>query len=122
MDGDNGTSENKAQGRYQELGEEILPAETGSIEKFINFASEHARMRGFTDNRINEIREVLTEALGNIIKFTFDDSNGEIKVSCNVDKFGKFVLAIVDSGNPLTCFSRTTPSSALSILTPRDHG
>lgn len=109
MDEDNGTSENKAQGRYQELGEEILPAETGSIEKFIDFASEHARMRGFSDNRINEIREVLTEALGNIINFTFDDSKGEIKVSCNVDKFGKFVLAVVDSGKPFNMLLEDDP-------------
>ncbi len=109
MDGDNGTSENKTQGRYRVLGEEMLPAETGSIEKFINFASEHARMGGFTDNRIDEIREVLTETLGNIIKFTFDDSKGEIQVSCNVDKFGKFVLAIVDSGKPFNMLLEDDP-------------
>ena len=120
MDGENGTSENKAQGRYQVLGEEMLPAETGSIEKFIEFASKHARLHGFTDNRINEIREVLTEALSNIIQFTFDDSKGEIKVSCNVDKFGKFVLAIVDSGKPFNMLLEDDPF--IGSLNPDPRG
>lgn len=109
MDGENGTSENKAQGRYQVLGETAHPAETGSIDTFIEFASKHARARGFADSRIDEIKKVLGEALRNIVQFTFDKSPGEIKVSCNIDKFGKFVLAIIDSGKPFNMLLEDDP-------------
>jgi anti-sigma regulatory factor (Ser/Thr protein kinase) len=109
MDGRNGTSENKAQGRYEVLGETVHPAEIGSIEKFIAFASQYARQRGFTDSRIDEVRKVLDEALRNIVRFTFDEAPGEIKVSCNIDKFGKFVLAIIDSGKPFNMLLEDDP-------------
>ncbi len=109
MDSDNGTSENKPQGRYQVLGEEARPAAMESIDPFIGFAAEHARQRGFTEDRIEEIRKVLNETLRNIIQFTFGDLPGEIKVSCNVDKFGKFVLAVVDSGKPFNMLLEDDP-------------
>lgn len=109
MEGQNGTSENKGQGRYQVLGEHTSEARRESIDAFIEFACGHARERGFTDDRIDQITRVLREALTNIITFTFDDSPGEIKVSCNIDKFGKFVLAIVDSGKPLNMLLEDDP-------------
>ncbi len=109
MDGENGTSENKAQGRYEVLGELTLPAQTGSIGEFVEFASGYARQRGFADSRIQEIDKVLNEALRNIIQFTFDNSPGEVRVSCNIDKFGKFVLAIVDSGKPFNMLLEDDP-------------
>jgi len=120
MDGENGTSENKTQGRYEVLGEETLAAEIGFIDKFIEFATEHARRRGFADNRIDEIKKVLSEALRNVIQFTFDDSPGEIKVSCNIDKFGKFVLAIVDSGKPFNMLLEDDPF--INSLNPDPQG
>lgn len=120
MDGENGTRENKTQGRYQVLGEETLPAETKSIDRFVEFASQHARRRGFADSRIDEIRKVLGEALRNIMQFTFDSSPGEIKVSCNIDKFGKFVLAVVDSGKPFNMLLEDDPF--IGSLNPRSGG
>jgi len=87
---ENGTSENKTQGRYQVLGEETLPAEMGSISKFVEFATEHARQRGFAGSRIDEIRKVLNETLRNIIQFTFDSTPGEIRVSCNIESYSRF--------------------------------
>lgn len=120
MDGENGTSENKTQGRYQVLGEETLPANAGSIGTFIEFATGHARQRGFTDNRVDEITKVLNEALHNIIEFAFDTSGGDIKVSCNIDKFGKFVLAIVDSGKPFNMLLEDDPF--IGSLQPGSEG
>ena len=120
MDGENGTSENKAQGRYQVLGEETFPADTESIGRCIEFAAGHARQRGFTDDRIEEITRVLDEALRNIIRFTFDGAVGEIRVSCNIDKFGKFVLAIVDSGKAFNMLLEDDPF--IGSLDPQGSG
>ena len=47
--------------------------------------------------------------LQNVMQFTFDNSQGEIKVSCNIDKFGKFVLAIIDSGKPFNMLLEDDP-------------
>jgi anti-sigma regulatory factor (Ser/Thr protein kinase) len=58
---------------------------------------------------MDQITRVLREALTNIITFTFDDAPGEMKVSCNIDKFGKFVLAIVDSGKPFNMLLEDDP-------------
>ncbi|HOW53020.1 MAG TPA: ATP-binding protein [Syntrophorhabdaceae bacterium] len=110
MEGENGTSDNKQQqGRYQVLGEYTGEAKTASIDTFIEFAASHARDRQFTGDRIDEIDRVLREVLTNIINFTFDRGPGEIKVSCNLDKFGKFVLAIVDSGKPFNMLLEDDP-------------
>lgn len=108
-EGQNGTGNNREQGRYQVLGEHAGEARTESIGDFVSFASSHARDRQFTDERIDEVRKVLTEALTNIINFTFAEGPGEIKVSCNLDKFGKFVLAIVDSGKPFNMLLEDDP-------------
>lgn len=120
MDGDNGTSDNRAQGRYQVLAEETFPSDTGSIGRCIEFAAGHARQRGFTDDRVDEIGKVLDEALRNIMQFTFDGPGGEIRVSCNVDKFGKFVLAIVDSGKPFNMLLEDDPF--IGSLNPQGPG
>jgi len=109
MEGENGTSDNKEQGRYQLLGEYDGEAKMDSIDAFIEFAVSHARDRQFTDDRLAEIDRVLREALTNIITFTFDEGPGEIKVSCKLDKFGKFVLAIVDSGKPFNMLLEDDP-------------
>ncbi|MHB8108516.1 MAG: ATP-binding protein [Syntrophorhabdaceae bacterium] len=119
MDSDNGTSENKSQGRYKVLGEYTDDAKMESVDHFIDFAVDHARQRGFSDNRIEEIARVLKEAVTNIIRFTFDDSPGEIKISCNIDKFGKFVLAIVDSGKPFNMLLEDDPFIG-SLESPSD--
>lgn len=120
MDSENGTSEKKAQGRYQVLGEQTLPADAGCVGAFVEFAAGHARRRGFTDSRIDEITKVLNEALNNIIQFTFETSGGDIKVSCNIDKFGKFVLAIVDSGKPFNMLLEDDPF--IGSLQPHPEG
>ncbi len=120
MDGENGTNENRSQGRYQLLGEALFPAEMGSVDSSIEFAADHARRRGFTVDRIEEIKKVLNEALRNIIRFAFENASGEIKVSCNLDKFGKFVLAIVDSGKPFNMLLEDDPF--IGSLNPDTHG
>lgn len=109
MEGHNGTTDNTVQGRYQVLGEYAAQASMDSIEGFIEFASTHARQRGFTDGRVEEVRRVLTETLTNIVTFTFDNEPGEIQLSCNLDKFGKYVLALVDSGKPFNMLLEDDP-------------
>ena len=109
MEGENGTGENTSQSRYQVLAEKTLAARPESIGDFIAFASEQARLSGFSDDRITEIEKVLTDAVRNIIEFTFGEAAGEITLSCNIDKFGKFVLAVVDSGKPFNMLLEDDP-------------
>ncbi len=109
MEGENGNSDNKEQGRYRLLGEYAGEAKMDSIDAFIEFAVSHARNRQFTDDRLAEIDRVLREALTNIITFTFDKGPGEIVLSCNLDKFGKFVLAIIDRGKPFNMLLEDDP-------------
>jgi len=109
MEGQNGTSENKAQGRYQVLGEYVAQASMGSLDGFIEFACNHAAQRGFSDDRLEEVRRVLAEVLANIVTFTFENVPGEIKLSCNIDRFGKYVLALVDSGRPFNMLLEDDP-------------
>ncbi len=109
MEGQNGTNDNKAQGRYQVLGEYAAQASMESMGGFIEFACTHARQRGFTDERIEEVRRVLTEALTNIVAFTFENVPGEVKLSCNLDRFGKYVIALIDSGKPFNMLLEDDP-------------
>jgi anti-sigma regulatory factor (Ser/Thr protein kinase) len=98
MEGHNGMGENEAQALPRVLGEYAAEASMDSLDGFIEFACDHAAGQGFADDRVQEVRRVLTEALTNIVTFTFDNTPREIKLSCKVDKFGKYVLALVDSG------------------------
>lgn len=110
MEAENGNSDNKQQqGLFRVLGEYTGEAKIGSIDAFVEFAASMARDRQFTEERIVEIGRVLREALDNIINFTFDEVPGEIKVSCKIDKFGKFVLAIIDSGKPFNMLLADDP-------------
>lgn len=110
MEVENGISDNKQQqGLYRALGEYTGEAKIGSIDAFIEFAASLARDRQFTEERIAEIERVLREALTNIINFTFDKVPGEIKVSCKIDKFGKFVISIIDSGKAFNMLLEDDP-------------
>lgn len=109
MEGQNGTWDDRQQGLSRALGEHTGEANIGSIDAFIEFAASMARNQQFPEERIAEIGRVLGEALANIINFTFDKVPGEIKVSCKIDKFGKFVLAIVDSGKPFNMLLEDDP-------------
>lgn len=109
MDEQNVNGDSKTQGRYQVLGEFIGKARLEAIDAFIDFAATHAKKRQFTDERTDEMARVLKEALANIITYTFGGEPGEISLSCNLDKFGKFVLAIVDSGKPFNMLLEDDP-------------
>ncbi len=98
MEGQNGTNDNGAQELPRVLGEYAAEASMDSLHGFIEFACNHAAGQGFTVDRLEEVRRVLTEALTNIVTFTFHNEPGEIKLSCKVDKFGKYVVSLIDSG------------------------
>lgn len=109
MEGHNGFGNDEAQGLPRFVGEYAAEASMGSLEGFIEFACSHAAEQGFTDDRVHEVRRVLTEALTNIVSFTFDNLPGEIKLSCKIDKFGKYVVALVDSGKPYNVLLEDDP-------------
>lgn len=109
MEGHNGLGEDAAQGLQRVLGEYAAEASLHSLDGFIEFACSHAAQRGFTDDRLEEVRRVLTEALTNIVTFTFGDQPAEITLSCKIDKFGKYVVALVDSGKPYNMLLEDDP-------------
>ncbi len=109
MEGHSGMSEDEARGLPRFLGEYGAEASMDSLEGFIEFACNHAAEQGFTDDRVEEVRRVLTEALTNIVTFTFDNAPGEIKLSCKIDKFGKYVVALVDSGKAFNMLLEDDP-------------
>ena len=71
--------------------------------------SEHALGGYRVQGRGAAAEKVLTDAVRNIIEFTFGEAAGEITLSCNIDKFGKFVLAVVDSGKPFNMLLEDDP-------------
>ena len=82
------------------LGEMRESADSGSVQKFVEFVSGLARGQRYGEERISEIAKASTEALENIVGHAFRGAGGDIQITCTLDRAERIVLKIVDWGQP----------------------
>ena len=80
------------------LDEITKPARMESIPELIEFVGVHAWEVGFADQKVEEIKAAVTEALENIINFACADVEAEVTVSCKVDETYALVINLIDTG------------------------
>jgi serine/threonine-protein kinase RsbW len=71
-----------------------------ALPELLEFVSGVERQHGFPEDRIEEIRLALDEAFKNILEHSYKDKSGDIAITCKFDHWGKFMIVIVDSGDP----------------------
>ena len=91
-----------------------LPAQLDSLERLIGLVSSCASHGGFNQTRVKEIELATEEALVNIIKYAYQDKDGDIEVTCSLDKEG-FTITIVDSGIPFNVLSVGDPDISADV-------
>jgi anti-sigma regulatory factor (Ser/Thr protein kinase) len=76
------------------------PSRAESIPELVEFVAGVERQRGFPEKRIGEIGLALQEALKNILEHSHRNKGADIAITCKLDPWGKFMIVIVDSGDP----------------------
>ena len=74
----------------------------------------------FEEERIEEIRLALQEALGNILRFACRSGVEEIRVTCDAHEMGALLVDIVDTGVPFNMLVLSTfPETVAELADPR---
>jgi len=91
-----------------------LPARLENLGRWTEAASECAREQGFDRKKIGRIELALEEALVNICNYAYPEEPGDVEVNCQEDD-SRFIIEIIDSGNPFDMTSLPAPDLPSSI-------
>ena len=91
-----------------------LPAKLENLARWMNGVSECAREQGFDQKKIGKIELALEEALVNICNYAYPEEPGDVEVNCQEDD-SRFIIEIIDSGNPFDMTSLPAPDLPSSI-------
>ena len=91
-----------------------LPAALENLGRWRGAVSECAREQGFDQRKTGKIELALEEALVNICNYAYPDGPGDVEVSCKEDD-RRFIIEIVDSGDPFDMTSLPAPDLPPSI-------
>ena len=91
-----------------------LPAKLENLGRWMEAVSECAREQGFDQKKIGKIELALEEALVNICNYSYPEEPGDVEVNCQEDD-SRFIIEIIDSGNPFDMTSLPAPDLPSSI-------
>jgi len=83
------------------VAETSAPARASAVPELLEFVAAIERQEGFSAERIEEIAAALREALEIIVTRAYRERTGEIRITCKHDQWGKLVVVITDTGEPL---------------------
>jgi anti-sigma regulatory factor (Ser/Thr protein kinase) len=89
--------------------EAAFSGDSASIPAVIQFVSEYARKRDFSDRRIQEVSWALEEAIGNVVEFSVGPEQKGFTVYCTVNNVGQLIVAISDEGRPFNMLIASDP-------------
>ena len=85
------------------------------LERLIAFVAGHAKMAGFTVNRINEIELAAEEVLVNIFQYAYPGTDGDVGIECRIEDDVRLVLVISDNGTPFNILEVPDPDVTADI-------
>ena len=98
-----------------ETTQKIIPATLDHLYDAMEFVVSLAEEQGFPPDRIMEIELSMEEALVNIIKYAYPDSNGDMEISCILSGEDQFIVEISDAGIPFNALSVADPDIASGV-------
>ena len=100
VDMEHGTNGDGAESKTNIIAEISRPGREDALSDLLDFVADVEQKHGFPQERIVEISLALEEALKNILGHSYRDKTGDIAITCKYDPWGKFMIVIVDSGDP----------------------
>jgi len=92
-----------------------VPAKLDHLHALIDMVSNCAKEQGLGEKRINEIEIAAEEALVNIFHYAYQGQEGDVEISCRVERGRTFIIEIIDSGMPFDPFSVSEPDTTLDV-------
>jgi serine/threonine-protein kinase RsbW len=92
-----------------------LPAQLEYLQRFIDFVATCLREQESEKKRVYEIELATEEALVNIFKYAYKETNGDVEILCKVDDSKRFIIEIVDTGVPFNVLSVEAPDTTSDI-------
>ena len=86
-----------------------LPAKLESLEKFLEFISRSAKVKGFSEQRVKEVELAAEEVLVNILSYAYPKNPGEVEITYKNDNDTELILEIRDYGTPFDPLSLSEP-------------
>ncbi len=83
------------------VGEISRPASMAALPEIVEFVASLERQEGFSDERIKQVASAFQAALENVVTRAYRSRSGEIKITCKHDPWGKLLIAITDTGEPV---------------------
>jgi len=93
----------------------IRQASQKNLAEFIQFIAEAVETAGFGEERLNEIKIAVEEALVNIFTYAYPEKTGKAIVACRKEHNRQFVIEIIDEGEPFDFDSIETPDVKADI-------
>ncbi len=81
----------------------------------IDMVSSCAKGRGLSEKRVNEIEIATEEALVNIFHYAYQEQEGDVEVSCKVERGRTFIIEIIDAGFAFNPLSVSEPDTTLDV-------
>jgi serine/threonine-protein kinase RsbW len=75
-----------------------LPAVAASVPELRRLVGEGARELGVSEQRVDEVRLAVTEAVSNVVRHAYWPGQGEVEVAVEADGNGHVVVAVRDRG------------------------
>ena len=98
-----------------------LPAQLDQLAPCTQFVVAQAQAHGLSLKRIHDIELALEEAFVNVSQYAYPDGAGDVTVTCTVDDRQRFIIDILDYGQPFNPLSLATPD-VTSDVTERPVG
>jgi serine/threonine-protein kinase RsbW len=92
-----------------------VPAKIDQLRGLIRFVIDHARMQGFSLEKIEEIELMAEEVLVNVINYAYPKTEGSVEVYCHPDANDRLVIRVTDQGIPFDPMSVPRPDLSQGI-------
>ena len=82
------------------IGEFKQVVDRSSTDEIIHFAVALAKKQGYGEERIDEMKKAFKEIAHNIVHYAFQGAQGNVEISCTLDRADRMVFKIMDAGTP----------------------
>ncbi len=94
----------------------VVPGVLEEYEQLADFVSSLLSKRNCSQKVLSEIMVVIDEIFSNIVRYAYQDQQGEVSLSCSIGGDPRFItLCFEDSGIPFNPLNKADPDISLSI-------
>jgi stage II sporulation protein AB (anti-sigma F factor) len=92
-----------------------LPAVPASVPEARRLVGEQVRELGASEQRVDDVRIAVTEAVANVVRHAYWPGQGEVEVEVDADGNGRVVVAVRDRGCGIGAARPETAGAGLGL-------